>query len=193
MARTTAHYHSHRPPSPTPSRCWSWRTSRSRPSRSASDLAALRELVEANASFASVSDRPVDQQPKRAARCSQAPVRAARSSPLLLQLPGRAEREGPAGAARADRRGVRATCSTSSSARSRSTSPSPTSSRPSSSSDATQRISQALEQDAVVHQYVDESIIGGMVLRVGDQLIDASVRNQLEQRCKEKLLAAKPK
>ena len=43
-----------------------------------------------------------------------------------------------------------------------------------------QQVSQALKKDAVVHQYVDESIIGGLVLRVGDKLIDASVRNQLE-------------
>jgi F-type H+-transporting ATPase subunit delta len=39
---------------------------------------------------------------------------------------------------------------------------------------------------------VDESIIGGMIVRVGDKLIDASVKNQL-QSIKEKLLAAKPK
>ena len=58
--------------------------------------------------------------------------------------------------------------------------------------DATQRITQALKRDAVVHPYVDESIIGGMILRVGDKLIDASVKNQLNT-IKEKLLAAKPK
>jgi F-type H+-transporting ATPase subunit delta len=43
-----------------------------------------------------------------------------------------------------------------------------------------QRVSSALKKDAVVHQYVDESIIGGMLLRVQDQLIDASVKQQLE-------------
>lgn len=42
-----------------------------------------------------------------------------------------------------------------------------------------QRVSEALKKDAVVHQYVDESIIGGMLLRVQDKLIDASVRSQL--------------
>lgn len=42
------------------------------------------------------------------------------------------------------------------------------------------RIGQALKRQAVVHQYVDESIIGGMIIRVADQLIDASVRKQLE-------------
>jgi F-type H+-transporting ATPase subunit delta len=53
-----------------------------------------------------------------------------------------------------------------------------------------QRVSTALVRQAVIHLYVDESIIGGMVLRVGDQLIDASVRNQL-QSLKERLLSAK--
>ena len=43
-----------------------------------------------------------------------------------------------------------------------------------------QRVGQALGRNAVVHQYVDESIIGGLVIRVGDRLIDASVRYQLE-------------
>ncbi len=36
------------------------------------------------------------------------------------------------------------------------------------------RVSAALKKDAVVHQYVDDSIIGGMILRVGDKLIDAT-------------------
>src|SRR5688500_14803747 len=44
---------------------------------------------------------------------------------------------------------------------------------------ARRRISEALGRDAVVHQYVDENIIGGMIVRVGDKLIDASVRYQL--------------
>jgi F-type H+-transporting ATPase subunit delta len=57
--------------------------------------------------------------------------------------------------------------------------------------DATARISQSLGREAVVHTYVDDSIIGGMILRVGDKLIDASVKNQL-QSIKAKLLAAKP-
>jgi F-type H+-transporting ATPase subunit delta len=43
-----------------------------------------------------------------------------------------------------------------------------------------QRVSAALKKDAVIHQYVDESIIGGMLLRVQDQLIDASVKSQLQ-------------
>ena len=55
-----------------------------------------------------------------------------------------------------------------------------------------QRISQALKKDAVVHQYVDEKIIGGIVVRVDDQLIDASVKSQLEA-MKRQLLAATPR
>ena len=50
----------------------------------------------------------------------------------------------------------------------------------------------ALGKDAVVHQYVDEAIIGGLVIRVGDKLIDASVRNQLSA-MRQQLLAAAPK
>ncbi len=42
-----------------------------------------------------------------------------------------------------------------------------------------QRISQALGKDVVVHQYVDEDMIGGIILRVGDRIIDASVKAQL--------------
>jgi F-type H+-transporting ATPase subunit delta len=54
------------------------------------------------------------------------------------------------------------------------------------------RVSQALKRDATVHQYVDDGIIGGMVLRVGDKLIDASVRYQL-QAMRDRLLAARPR
>jgi F-type H+-transporting ATPase subunit delta len=54
------------------------------------------------------------------------------------------------------------------------------------------RVSQALGKEAVVHQYVDESIIGGLVLRVQDRLIDASVRSQL-QSLKKQMMAARPK
>ncbi len=41
------------------------------------------------------------------------------------------------------------------------------------------RVSEALGKQAIVKQSVDESIIGGLVLRVRDRLIDASVRSQL--------------
>lgn len=53
-----------------------------------------------------------------------------------------------------------------------------------------QKVSTALGKSAVVHQYVDESIIGGLVLRVQDRLIDASVKYQLTA-IKEQLLAAR--
>jgi F-type H+-transporting ATPase subunit delta len=51
-------------------------------------------------------------------------------------------------------------------------------------------VSAALNKDAVVHQKVDESILGGFVLKVGDKLIDGSAKGQLEQ-LKRKLLVAK--
>jgi F-type H+-transporting ATPase subunit delta len=49
-------------------------------------------------------------------------------------------------------------------------------------------VSAALKKDAIVHVYVDESIIGGIVLRIQDKLIDASVKTQI-QRLREQLLA----
>jgi F-type H+-transporting ATPase subunit delta len=57
---------------------------------------------------------------------------------------------------------------------------------------ARQRIGRALKREAVIYQYVDDNVLGGAVLRVGDKLIDASVRYQL-QAMKEQLLAAAPK
>ena len=57
---------------------------------------------------------------------------------------------------------------------------------------AKQKISKALGREAIVYQYVDESVLGGVVVRIGDKLIDASVRYQL-QAMKEQLLAAAPK
>src|SRR4051812_12333011 len=54
-----------------------------------------------------------------------------------------------------------------------------------------QRVSQALKKEAVIHQYVDDSIIGGLLLRVQDKLIDASVRSQLNA-MREQLLASQP-
>jgi len=53
-----------------------------------------------------------------------------------------------------------------------------------------EKVSQALGKDAVVHQYVDPEIIGGLVLRVEDRLIDASVKYQLEA-MRERLLSAR--
>ena len=57
---------------------------------------------------------------------------------------------------------------------------------------AQQRISAALGKDAIVHAKIDDSIIGGMIVRVQDKLLDASVRYQL-QAMKEQLLAKMPK
>jgi F-type H+-transporting ATPase subunit delta len=57
---------------------------------------------------------------------------------------------------------------------------------------ARQRISSALGRDAVVHQYIDESIIGGIIVRVGDKVIDASVKQQLAA-IRQQLLAAAPR
>jgi F-type H+-transporting ATPase subunit delta len=52
-------------------------------------------------------------------------------------------------------------------------------------------VSDALKRKAVVKQDIDESIIGGIVLRVQDQLIDGSVRAQLAA-MRQKLLAGRP-
>ena len=53
------------------------------------------------------------------------------------------------------------------------------------------QISSAFKMNAVLEQKVDDRIIGGMVLRLGDRLIDASVRSQLEA-MKHKLMSAAP-
>ena len=52
-------------------------------------------------------------------------------------------------------------------------------------------VSEALKRNAVVQQNLDESIIGGILLRVRDQLIDGSVRAQLEA-MRQKLLSGRP-
>jgi len=54
------------------------------------------------------------------------------------------------------------------------------------------KVGAALGKDPVMHQYVDESLIGGLLLRVEDKLIDASVRSQLES-MRRKFLAARPR
>ena len=55
-----------------------------------------------------------------------------------------------------------------------------------------QKVSKSLGRNAVINQKVDPSIIGGLVLRVQDKLIDSSVRHQLEM-MRRQLLAATPK
>jgi F-type H+-transporting ATPase subunit delta len=54
-----------------------------------------------------------------------------------------------------------------------------------------QRVGTALKRDVVLHQYVDEGILGGLVLRVGDKLIDGSVKAQLAA-MREKILSGRP-
>ena len=55
---------------------------------------------------------------------------------------------------------------------------------------AQQAVSRALGKEAVIHVYVDEAIIGGLVIRARDQLIDGSVRARVAA-MKEHLLDAK--
>lgn len=55
-----------------------------------------------------------------------------------------------------------------------------------------QRVSSALQKDAVIRQRVDESVIGGLVLRIDDRVIDASVKSQLEA-IQERLMSAVPR
>lgn len=55
-----------------------------------------------------------------------------------------------------------------------------------------QKIGAALKKDPVIQQFLDESIIGGMILRVEDQLIDGSVRTQLAQ-IRRQMQAAVPR
>ena len=54
------------------------------------------------------------------------------------------------------------------------------------------RLGEVLKKTAVVNQRVDESIIGGLVLKVQDKLLDASVRSQL-QTMKKRLLDKRPR
>jgi F-type H+-transporting ATPase subunit delta len=51
------------------------------------------------------------------------------------------------------------------------------------------RVSAAMKKDAIVHQQVDDGIIGGFIVRVQDKLIDASVKTQLAA-MKQQLLTA---
>ena len=44
-----------------------------------------------------------------------------------------------------------------------------------------ERIVKRLGREPVFHQYVDKSMIGGLILRIGDQLIDGSVRGRLRR------------
>lgn len=54
-----------------------------------------------------------------------------------------------------------------------------------------QRISQAIGKQAVLRQKEDPSVIGGLVIRIEDKLIDGSVRSQLEAMRRRLLSAAR--
>ena len=43
-----------------------------------------------------------------------------------------------------------------------------------------QTIGQATGLDPVIRPTVDESLLGGMIVQVGDQVFDSSVRNRIE-------------
>jgi F-type H+-transporting ATPase subunit delta len=51
------------------------------------------------------------------------------------------------------------------------------------------RLRDVLGKEPVLHRYVDESMLGGLRLRIGDQLVDASVSTQL-RRMRERLGAS---
>lgn len=50
------------------------------------------------------------------------------------------------------------------------------------------RLAESLNKEVVVHPYTDASMIGGIKIRMGDQLIDASVRAELN-RLRDRLLS----
>jgi F-type H+-transporting ATPase subunit delta len=54
------------------------------------------------------------------------------------------------------------------------------------------RVGAALKREAVIHQYVDPSIIGGLVIKVADRLLDASVRAQLRA-IRRQFLSSRPR
>ena len=49
-----------------------------------------------------------------------------------------------------------------------------------------ERLGASLKKEVVVHPYTDESMIGGVRLRIGDQLVDASISTKL-RRIREQL------
>lgn len=53
-----------------------------------------------------------------------------------------------------------------------------------------QQLGTALKKDVIVNQRVDESILGGLVVKVQDRLLDASVRAQL-QAMRKQLIASR--
>jgi F-type H+-transporting ATPase subunit delta len=53
-----------------------------------------------------------------------------------------------------------------------------------------QELSAAMKKDVIVDLHVDESILGGMIVKVQDRLMDASVRAQLDS-MRRQLIAAR--
>ncbi len=51
------------------------------------------------------------------------------------------------------------------------------------------RIGTALEKEPILHHYADPSLLGGLMLRIGDQLIDGSVAGRL-RRMRQGLLSS---
>lgn len=51
-----------------------------------------------------------------------------------------------------------------------------------------ERLQRVLEREPVVHPYVDESLLGGMKMQIGDQLVDGSVSSGL-RRLKEQFVS----
>ena len=49
------------------------------------------------------------------------------------------------------------------------------------------RLHQALQREPVLHAYIDDTMIGGVRMQVGDRLIDASINTQL-RRMRERLI-----
>jgi F-type H+-transporting ATPase subunit delta len=45
----------------------------------------------------------------------------------------------------------------------------------------TEYVSRVINKDVVVSTQVDESILGGFIVQIGDQLLDGSTRSRLEQ------------
>ncbi len=44
-----------------------------------------------------------------------------------------------------------------------------------------ERLQRALKKEPIIHPYVDESMIGGLKLQIGDRLIDGSIATRLRQ------------
>ena len=52
-----------------------------------------------------------------------------------------------------------------------------------------QRIREAMDKEPILHRHTDETMLGGLKLRIGDQLIDGSVATRL-RRLRQTLLTS---